>query len=99
MNCPWYWYLEELEYAPGFTVRLHAEQHNAIRAHYWIVPVRNQSEDWNLYLRPAEQTVNGEWVVVKRERPRKYKTVARGVDVCECCGNEETVWEQVEIEE
>lgn len=40
-----------------------------------------------------DQTLNCEWVVVKREPAPVYTRTMRGVNTCKTCGHEETVWE------
>lgn len=62
-------------------------------------------ENWRLYMQPrwfVERDVPGvnsahglncEWVCVMRQPAPVYKRTMKGVDVCETCGHEETIWE------
>jgi hypothetical protein len=70
------------------------------------------TEDWRLYMQPWWRAagldyaagwkdghpLDCEWVCVKREKAPVYKREAVGVDVCESCGHEETVWEHTKVE-
>ena len=67
-------------------------------AWYWYVDDDYQGNAVRIHMERKDRVLNCEWVCVKRERAPKYKRTAVGVNTCEHCGHEETVWETERVE-
>lgn len=109
---PWYWWVEEeVAYGVPQHVVIKTFPKDSVRGRYLVLPfnVRTKDKDgevvytdWRVYMEPLwteEQGLNCEWVFHHREKAPKYRKIPKGVNKCECCGNEETVWEYEKVEE